>query len=78
MIPTPVKQPEKLKWSSHLQRKFVFGIVRRLRRGQLAIQDASGRHLFGPAEHAEDGTLVAPIEIQVHRPAFYGRVLWGG
>lgn len=78
MIPTPVKQPENLNWSSRLQRKFVFGIVRRLRRGQLAIQDATGRHLFGVAEQAEDGTLVAPIEIQVHRPVFYGRVLRGG
>jgi len=78
MIPTPLKGPEQLRLRSRIQRQFVFGIVRRLRRGQLAIQDSTGRYLFGVPEKAADGTLASPIEIQVHRPVFYRRVLWGG
>ena len=78
MLPTPVKPAEQLSFSNRLFRRFIFGIVRRLRSGQLAIQDASGRHLFGAAATDDSGQPLPPIEIQVHRPAFYGRVLWGG
>jgi len=78
MIPTPIKAPEQLRLRGRIQRQFVFGIVRRLRHGQLAIQDSTGRYLFGVPEKSADGTLASPIEIQVHRPVFYGRVLWGG
>jgi cyclopropane-fatty-acyl-phospholipid synthase len=78
MLPSPVKSTEPLRLSSRLYRKFIFGIVRRLRSGQLAIQDANGRQLFGIPEYDSAGQELPPVEIQVHRPQFYGRVLWGG
>ncbi|MFN5710143.1 MAG: class I SAM-dependent methyltransferase, partial [Planctomycetota bacterium] len=78
MLPTPVKPAEQLSFSSRLQRRFIFSIVRRLRSGQLAIHDGSGRHLFGVPEEDSLGQPVSPVEIHVQRPSFYGRVLWGG
>ncbi|MGD9011855.1 MAG: hypothetical protein PVF62_05640, partial [Desulfobacterales bacterium] len=57
-----------------LARKFLFGILQKLKRGKITVLEGSHRHVFGQTSSAY------PLEavINVYHPRFYSKAILGG
>ena len=57
-----------------LARKFLFGILRKLKRGKITILEGPQRHVFGQSS----GRYALEAVINVHHPRFYSKAVLGG
>jgi cyclopropane-fatty-acyl-phospholipid synthase len=62
-----------LTWRQRMARSVVIKRLAKLKGDRLQMVDAEGRHAVGDESSSRE-----PLELIVHHPEFYSRVLWGG